>query len=475
MEMKKRDTISTPSDHRSRKTGSALITAVIFAFVIAILSGTYLKLASAEHRASLRSTAYASCLNLAESGVEMGIFALNSGKTSGSTWAVKVPDFLSDSTFSGDVRYVILNATSAAPTIYAEGYMYNSAMPTVSKQVKVALSTGFQPFQKGFAARNGITFSGNGVLLDSYNSNYGEYNEDLNQAGIDADYGINGKNKNDDIYVASDRLNADDGSTSVSIGNADVYGYVEASDESRVSINANGMVTSYDHIGHDESRVSGDFYADFPVTEQPSGTYDQTYASGISGTTSVAGSSDPDHPTYYNISDISLSGNAGNILSITGHVVFVLSGDIEVKGSASISIQTDSSVEVYTANDVAIGGNGITNTDGTATDFEIFGTAAMDGDDAGQDIKVAGNGQLAASVYAPNADVSLNGGGTDGEVLGGVVALTATITGGSAFHFDEALRGITDGDGTYSVDRWLEMTGLTTESTPHDLSNYFVD
>ena len=148
MKMKFRDTISASSGHRSRETGSALITAIIFAFVIALLSGTYLKLASAEHRASLRSTAYASCLNLAESGVEMGIFALNSGTTSGSSKsAVNVPDFLSGSSFSGDVRYVILPKTITTPiTIYAEGYMYNSAMPTVSKQVKVVLSSGFQPF-----------------------------------------------------------------------------------------------------------------------------------------------------------------------------------------------------------------------------------------------------------------------------------------------------------------------------------------
>jgi hypothetical protein len=97
----------------------------------------------------------------------------------------------------------------------------------------------------------------------------------------------------------------------------------------------------------------------------------------------------------------------------------------------------------------------------------------MDGDDAGQDIKIAGNGQLAASVYAPNADVTLNGGGTDGDVLGGVVALTAKLTGGSVFHFDEALRGIIDDDGTYTVSSWLEMTGATAASTPINMSGYF--
>ena len=39
---------------------------------------------------------------------------------------------------------------------------------------------------------------------------------------------------------------------------------------------------------------------------------------------------------------------------------------------------------------------------------------------AGQDIKVAGNGQLAAMVYAP-VFTSLNGGGSNGAVYGAAV------------------------------------------------------
>lgn len=475
-----------------RDSGSALITAVIFSFVVGMLSLAYLKMASTEYRAALRSTLYASSLNLAESGVEMGIAELNGGTVSGSTWSDDTigSDFLSDAGFRGDVRYVIKDANLLTPTIIAEGRVFNDSMAAVTKQVKVRLSRGFQPFEKGFSSRNGITFSGSGVYVDSYNSNYGEYDEDVNAEGAAVGYGVGGKNKNDDITVASQLLD-ESGGVSVSVGNGTIYGFVQTGGDSQASVKKNGMVTTYvdtDEGGiagqHQGDRILGDFYADFPVEEQPSGVYDSTYST-IKSMTTITGSSSAEYPTYYDVSEISLSG-AGDDLIISGHVVLVLSGDISVTGKGGITLDHSansdetkedrgSSLAIYSAQDIAIAGNGVTNDGGAPSDFKVYGTAAMDADgvSAGQDIQIAGNGQLSAAVYAPNADVTLNGGGTDGAVLGGVVALTATITGGNAFHFDEALRGIIEGDGRYTVSSWLEMTGATPESKPIDLSTYF--
>ena len=62
-----------------RDSGSALLTAVLFAFVVGALSLTYLRMASFEYRSAMRSSLYASSLNLAESGVEMAIAELNAG------------------------------------------------------------------------------------------------------------------------------------------------------------------------------------------------------------------------------------------------------------------------------------------------------------------------------------------------------------------------------------------------------------
>jgi len=468
------------NDQKKRKSlhikqrGSALLTAMIFSFVIGAIAVTFLKLATSEYRSSVRSTLYSASLNLAESGVEMGVAALGKGATSGSTWSQKVPGYLVDETFTGDVRFVIFDADKPGPTIYSEGIVRGHPSGDVVKQVRVTLSSGFVPYAKGFSARNGITFSGNGVLLDSYHSKYGPYGANLD-ASAPYDYGHNGTNKNDDVFVASDTVTSVDGTTVISQGNADVYGYVTVSPNSNVSIGPNGVVTSYENGSHDETRVLGDFYANFPSEPQPSGTYNSSYSS-ITGAATITGSANPDSPTYYDVSEISLSGK-GAELAIDGHVVLVMSGDIKVSGKGGITINPGASLAIYTASDVDIAGQGVVNTSGVPKDFSLYGTAVngVDGDGnltAGQSIKISGNGQLSSTVYAPAADLSLNGGGNSGQVFGGVVAFTATVTGGSSFHFDEALRDIIVGGGIYTIESWLEMTGTSPESTPIDLSQY---
>jgi hypothetical protein len=190
----------------------------------------------------------------------------------------------------------------------------------------------------------------------------------------------------------------------------------------------------------------------------------------------VTGSTDPDNPTYYDVSSIDLSGN-GQVLSITGHVVFVMSGDIDVTGKGGIVIDADSSFQIYTEDDVKIAGNGVANVDMVPGNFKIYGTAQTSKDAsgevvAGQTIDISGNGQLGAVVYAPAAEVSLNGGGTSGAIMGALVAFYAEIKGGSSFHFDEATREVIEPGGIYTIESWLEMTGATLASTPLDLSQY---
>lgn len=447
-----------------------MVSAIIFTFVVAVASASYLKLALFEYQSAARASLYASSLNLAETGVEMGVNALNSGQVNGSVWKTQVPGYLVDGAYSGDVSLAILQASGQTPVIYAEGLIKGHPSGDLRKQIRAELNSGFRPFEKGFSARNGISFSGSNVLLDSYNSNYGAYGALL---GIEAPfgYGVGGRNKNDDIFVAGDRVDAV-GETAVNQGNASIYGYVTVGPDSTASIGPNGVVTTYGDGNHDETRVLSDFYADFPAEPHPTGTFDTTYSS-INSSTTVTGSSNPDAPIYYAVDSISLGGSRA--LVISGHVVFVMSGDIDVKGNGSIEIGTDSSLQIYTAGDVDIAGNGVTNATGTPSNFYIYGTASTSvnesgGVKAGQTINVSGNGQLHSTVYAPAADVNLNGGGSIGAVFGGVVAFTASIVGNSSFHFDEALREELRGGGIYSIISWLEMTGATVASTPVDLS-----
>lgn len=465
----------------SRQRGSALLTALIFAILIGVASVSYLGLASSEHRSAVRATLYSSSLNLAESGVEMGVAALSNGLTSGSTWKKSVPDYLQDGGFRGDVKFVILNASSPNPTIYSEGVIAGHPSGNVRKQVRVELSTGFHPFEKGFSARDGITFSGNNVVLDSWNSLYGPYDafmsgtyidKDGNLKTIPSDFGVDNHNRNDNIYVASDRIDTENGSTAVTAGNADIYGYVTVSPTSTVDIGPNGVVTTYDDGNHDDTRVLSDFYADFPPVDSPT-----SFDSDIGNISSTSTLGTGGGRVTYSVDEISLGGNASTILNIVGDVTLLMQGDISLTGKASINITEGASLTIYTGSDVNIAGNGVANSNYDPATFSLYGTApeniASDGSiSASQSISITGNGQLQSVVYAPTADVSLTGGGNSGQVFGGVVGFQSRITGNSSFHFDEALRDIVIGGGIYSIESWLEMTGETLASTPRDLSKY---
>ncbi|MGB0416210.1 MAG: DUF7305 domain-containing protein [Coraliomargarita sp.] len=459
--------------YQTRKSGSALLTAVIFVFVAAMLSGSFLKLAYNEYNYSVRSYLQSSAFNLAESGVELAIKALSDGSVSGSTWSTSHSGYMSDGGYTGDIDIVILNATSSSPTVYAEGIMSGHPSGDISKQIKVELSTGsIVPFEKGFAARDGVTMSGNGVIIDSYNSKYGAYRANLSGSGAPSDYGATENNtrvnKNDDITVASDTMVLSVGETTVDQGNADVYGYLATRENTNVSVGPRGMVTSYGSNSHDTSRISYDFYADFPVQSSP--------ASGLTSISNITGARTLNSGSY-TVSQVSVSGNSRNVVTVNGDVTLVVTGNMSFTGQSSINVTAGSTLTIYAEGDVAIAGNGINNTDLVPSRVSIIGTKDIvesgGSYSAGQTISISGNGQLAASVYAPGAQVNIKGGGSRGEVYGAVVGYQAHITGGSAFHFDEALRDIVwGGSSNHTIDSWLEMTGATIASTPIDMLSH---
>lgn len=70
---------------------------------------------------------------------------------------------------------------------------------------------------------------------------------------------------------------------------------------------------------------------------------------------------------------------------------------------------------------------------------------------------MAGNGDFAGIIYAPNADVKIAG---NGNVSGAVVGENITLVGNAAFHYDVELKNKEDG-GTMSIGRWRELRGAS--------------
>jgi len=79
----------TTTTVRRGKEGSALMTAIIAMFVVSLLVGGYMTLASSEYRLATRSLLIGASFSLAEGGVDLAIDALNDSDTSG--WNVVGP------------------------------------------------------------------------------------------------------------------------------------------------------------------------------------------------------------------------------------------------------------------------------------------------------------------------------------------------------------------------------------------------
>lgn len=455
-----------PRDER----GSLLIVAMLLTLAIAISLASFLKLGQTNLRISNRAFYANASMNLAESGLEQAMWsigkAIDGDASAWTGWTVSGADawrtfsgFNFDANSTGQVRVYVRNHNLAlAPAIIARATITPATGDPIEKWIMVSL---FQRsmFANGLVAKDTLTFSGGNAEVDSYDSRLGGYNANL---------GGGKYNK----YARGSAGSASVNVSSFTLSNSAIYGSVSigSSDYSGLSVGPNGLVGDFSASkgSVDYSRVTTDFTTNFDDAVAPT-TAGYTIG-GIGSTTLPRGGDVPaaDGKYYYNSSGISISGNASKKLNIkSGEQVVIRitapagSAGIDVKGQASINVLTGSTLEIYTHSNVSIAGRGVANSNDPAA-FFLYSTKAS-GSSGVQNIKVAGNGQLSAVVYAPNAELSMNGGGSSGQVMGAAVANTISVTGGSTFHYDEALASLTSGN-PFGVSKWSELTTATQRS-----------
>ena len=136
------------------------------------------------------------------------------------------------------------------------------------------------------------------------------------------------------------------------------------------------------------------------------------------------------------VGDVSLTANATLTLCSPGATCTINVNSISLKGNGTVVIAAGATVilnVVGTGQTTPIDftGGSISNAGFDPAKFQIQ-YAGTDG------IKLNGGSQAAAMVYAPNADVSLNGGN---DFYGSIVAGTLKDNGGAKIHYDRHLAG----------------------------------
>jgi len=455
-----------------RQRGSVLLVALIFSLVIAISLASYISLGRTNMTLSNRAFYANAAINLAETGLEQAMWSINKavdGDASAWTdWTVSgnnawrnFSGFNYDANSTGNVRVYVQNHTlGLSPVIIARSSIMPFNSSAVEKWIMVRLSKRSH-FANGLVAKNNLTFSGGNATVDSYDSRLGAY---------DAALGGGLFNKYDRGSAGSSSITV----SSFSLSNSKIFGFaaIGTSDYSGLSVGPNGVVGTFGAAAGsiDTTRVTTDFTTNFPNVTAPT-TVGYTIGS-INGATTLPLGGDisaADGKFYYNVSGISLSGGAAKKLDIAPAADVVIritaaAGSVGVKltGNASINVLAGATLDMYLDCDVSIAGGGVANSNGPDS-FYLRSTRAA-GSAGSQDIKISGNGQLSAVVYAPNSDVTMNGGGSSGGIYGSVISDNITVTGGSEFHYDEALSAATSGN-PFGIASWNELTSSTQRST----------
>ena len=451
--------VAPVQSRRSRRArserGTVLIVTLLVMALLAMGVGSYLSLNLSTARLAKKSYQQNAAFHLAEAGAEEGVWSFNQANAGNDDawtgWTVQgsaawrsFDGFDFGGNTRGTIKVYTNNVSPSAgtsPRVVALAQIETPGLPPGSRMIEITLGRRSY-FANGIVARDKVKFSGTNTTVDSWNSD-----PDNNAATDAVPYSEDVRNDRGSIATLAVE------NTALLINQADVWGYV-ATGGGAPEIGTQGSIRGADtpdDVLVDPARVTTDFTADLPLLTAP---LDGTPLDEVDDTLGTLGEA-----TKWRVASISLNGK--DTLTILGDVTLILTATtgsaLDVTGNASIIIPDGSSLTVYVEADFKIAGNGLANSNTRPVSCRIYGTNTST---AGQSIHLAGNGTLKAAVYAPNADVQING---NGDVMGAVVGNIITFTGNAAFHYDESLAN--EGDNTpFGVTRWRELNTATDQA-----------
>ncbi len=426
--------------HKSR--GNTLVITLVTVTILGFTLASYLDLTRNQNVSTMRSQAWNSSIPVLEAGVEEALTQLFYYPTNRSAngWNLLNGAYTKQRDL-GLSRYVVTISTDSVPVIISKAYVripLHSDFINPPRTVRVTV-TNAPMFAKGMVAKGSIDLSGNLIRTDSFDSsdpahsNNGQYDP--------------GKAKdNGDVATNSSVVDTLD------VWNADIFGKASTGPGGNVQIGQNGSVGSAawhaaGNQGIEPGWSNDDMNVQFPNVRAPFSGGALSPAGGSVGGTNY---------TYvltsgnWQLDSLELSGQ-DNVL-VTGTAILYVKSEIKMTGSSYILIATNSNLQLYMGGSTAsIGGNGVINSSGNATNFYYFGMPAN------TSLALAGNAAFVGSIYAPQANFTLGGGGNNAyDFVGASVTGTVKMNGHFNFHYDENL-GRVGPDRGFTITSWNEM------------------
>lgn len=398
---------------QKREGGSVLLITLIFAGALVAFLASYLVLISDDHSVVLRSQTWNSALTVAEAGVEEAMSQLNTGLNntppksdfSDNGWGSSGGKFgpMARTLTNGNYT-VTLAVTGNVATIQSKGYATVQGTGSKASRTVVVQAQYLPAFNVALGAVNNINMNGNSVASDSWNSH-------TNSESSNGLYnGYSGYNGN----VASQN-------GIVNIGNHIIQG--------NLYLGPNATYTS------GNNQVTGTIYDDYNVQ----------FPDAVLPTQDASGNS---------ISWLFAPVNAGNY-TFTTSGYYVVNNTRNISVAPGVSVILDVKVTSFNPSAIDIGG-GTTNS-GTLKMYQESGTVTLGGNSQGGGIgnrpenfiyyglpgvtsmTLSGTSTYIGAIYAPEADLTLNGGGNSNDLEGAAIVKSVTLNGHYNFHYDEAL------------------------------------
>ena len=427
-----------------RRRGGLLITALLLCSIISLITlPSYIMLSKTALRQSQRAMFNVAVVDLAETGLEHAVWAQNnvSSNPSGWTgWSTAQGSYYRNFTgfnfsggVSGSVKVVVMAPNTADSVAIARASITLQDGQKIEKWVRSTLFRS-QATMQGLALSGSLSMNGGGTLVDSWRSDHSVPYTDQNR-----------------------QSNAKVATTSQATGSVSGSGTFNGS----VSVGAASNGVNLPDWSMPKS-VTNSYTAQAPApVSMPAGGTSLTWSEQQNGTIGVAGQS-----SMYQMSTLAL-GNGGN-MTIAGNVVLLLTSSeaaLTINGGSVISLAAGATLSIYTPGNISLNGSGFIN-NAAAKNLKIFGTAVSP---ATQTFQWTGSTSISGLVYAPNANISMTGGGS--HFYGAMTARSVSIDNGG-LHFDESLYGFgAASSSTVSVRSYAELETPASQASYVSLMN----
>src|ERR1035437_4940546 len=427
-----RRTQHLPSDTR----GAALLAALCFALVLAIVLSSYITMCFRSLQMSARNANSGHSVELAETGMEEALWALHNNDWTG--WAISghtatktLTGFTFDSNVTGSVSLSIANydGTTGTRTLTVTG-MTTLSDGTTQSRTLTSTSAQAPLFVNAIAATGDSTTTYNGVVSFGSAGTVDSYDSTL---GIDP---ASTPNPGRFSAVVTSKSNLTSAAT-VQMTNVAISGYIATMPGSAgVSYSTSATLDGL------SSPVSPKIDTNRETTSPYQPVFDVITPAApnpLTGSSQTIGTAGATTPTYYYYSGNYYLG-AGSTLTVNGPVVIVISGYLWTDGTAltggKINVASTGSLTTFVRGGLRIDGGGIVNATKLPKNVAIFGqTGNNNAVEFGTTVPFYG------VIYMPEASMTFANNPT---YYGALVAQSVTFgaTSSPTFHYDTSLRNV---------------------------------